>query len=81
MRGHGDALPPGWIARSWCAKRLIGTATVAGSFADIGHSESLAELQRRLIRRVRVSRVDVDDPEFRRALELLGIRLLEPESA
>jgi hypothetical protein len=152
IRGLGSALPPGCIDRSWCRTRLIGAATVSGIFADVGHSEWLAELQRalagrlrhygireldgaairlgaprrltqeisryvyerttprgtrafdgitylsrlgdefrnwalfepagasrqrRVIRRVRVSPIDVDHPEFRHALELLGIRLVE----
>jgi len=41
-------LPPGALHASWLENRLIGEATVAGSFADVGHSESLAELRRDL---------------------------------
>ena len=152
IRGVGTSLPPGCIDRSWCTSRRIGAATVAGAFADVGHSESLAELQkalaprirahglreldgaairlraprrltqeisryvyeqttprgtrafdgisylsrlgdefrnwalfepvasrprRRLVRRVRVTPIDSDHPDFRRALELLGIRFVE----
>lgn len=50
--GDDDALPPGCIDRSWWEARLIGSAALHGRFVDIGHSESLAELQRELAPRL-----------------------------
>jgi hypothetical protein len=43
-----DALPPGHLDAAWLDVRRIGEATVAGRFAEIGHSASLAELERAL---------------------------------
>jgi RES domain len=54
-RISGDAkgaLPPGHLDAAWLGVRRIGTATVAGRFAEIGHSESLAELERALAARL-----------------------------
>jgi hypothetical protein len=45
-------LPPGSLHVSWLENRMIGEASVAGSFADVGHSESLAELRRDLAGRL-----------------------------
>jgi RES domain len=39
------ALPPGDVPASWVTNRAMGTANLAGWFADVGHSESLAHLQ------------------------------------
>jgi hypothetical protein len=47
-----DALPPGWIDRAWWEARLVGEATVRGRFVDVGHSDSLAQLQRGLAARL-----------------------------
>jgi hypothetical protein len=46
------ALPPGHLDRSWLEVRCIGEATVRGSFAEIGHSESLARLHEKLTHRL-----------------------------
>jgi hypothetical protein len=46
------ALPPGHLPISWVTVRMVGTATVAGRFADIGHSQSLAYLQRAMTDRL-----------------------------
>ena len=48
----GSGLPPGHLDRSWLERRCIGEATVRGSFAEIGHSESLARLQKELAHRL-----------------------------
>jgi hypothetical protein len=42
------ARPPGHLDAAWLDVRRIGEAAVAGRFAEIGHSESLAELERAL---------------------------------
>jgi hypothetical protein len=39
------ALQPGQLPRSWVRTRRIGTATLEGDFADVGHSESLQWLR------------------------------------
>lgn len=47
-RIRGDdarVLPPGTLDASWLARRRVGEARIAGRFADIGHSESLARLR------------------------------------
>jgi hypothetical protein len=46
------ALAPGHVPASWLKGRMIGTATVAGVFADIGSSESLAHLREVLAARL-----------------------------
>jgi hypothetical protein len=46
------ALPPGHLDARWLAVRRIGSANVEGRFAEIGHSESLAELERALAARL-----------------------------
>jgi hypothetical protein len=43
-----DALPPGHLDAAWLDVRRAGAATVAGRFAELGHSTSLAELERAL---------------------------------
>ena len=30
--------PPGHVKRSWLSRRLMGTATVAGTFCEVGHT-------------------------------------------
>ena len=70
IRGPGDALPPGCIDRSWCDARRLGAASVSGSFADVGHSESLAELRRVLATQVRHHGI--------RELDAAAIRLRAP---
>ena len=53
ISGHDEgALPPGHVPRSWVTARMIGTATVAGRFADIGGSASLVHLQEALAARL-----------------------------
>ena len=53
ISGDGKgALPPGHLDAGWLAVRRIGSANVAGRFAEIGHSESLAELERALAARL-----------------------------
>lgn len=37
--------PPGAVPAAWLTKRVMGTATVAGDFADVGQSRSLAHLR------------------------------------
>lgn len=46
--GEDDAVPAGSVERSWLARRRMGVAEVAGCFIDIGHSGSLAVLNRAL---------------------------------
>jgi hypothetical protein len=46
------ALPPGHLDPRWLAVRRIGSANVAGRFAEIGHSDSLAGLERALAPRL-----------------------------
>ena len=54
IRGDArDALPPGHLHRAWLETRRIGEAAVAGTFVDLGHSATLAALQRRLAPRLR----------------------------
>ena len=43
---------PGVVSTAWLRKRAMGTATVVGSFADVGHSRSLGDLRRRLVARL-----------------------------
>ena len=53
IRGDDDrALRPGVLDASWLARRRVGEASVAGRFADIGHSESLARLRADLAKRL-----------------------------
>lgn len=60
------ALPPGSLDVSWLARRRMGEATVAGRFADIGHSESLAKLRADLGRHVvQYGLVDLDGAAIR----------------
>jgi hypothetical protein len=50
--GDGRFLAPGSLDASWLARRRLGEATVAGRFADVGHSASLAQIRRDLAGRV-----------------------------
>ena len=52
IRGEGDGLPPGCLDRSWWEARRIGAVSLRGSFADMGHAESLTHIQRDLAGRL-----------------------------
>ena len=52
IQGEGDGLPPGCLDRSWWDARRVGAVTLRGSFADIAHPDSLAEIQRELAGRL-----------------------------
>ena len=43
---------PGVIPADWLTRRAMGTATVVGGFADVGHSRSLEHLRTRLAARL-----------------------------
>jgi hypothetical protein len=45
ITGEDDGLQPGELPISWLQRRLVGSAKVSGTFADVGHSESLAYLR------------------------------------
>lgn len=47
-----DSVPPGTVPGSWLNGRLIGTAVLTGSFADVGRGRSIAFLRRQLAGRV-----------------------------
>jgi hypothetical protein len=67
VTGDDDgALPPGKLPASWLENRRHGEATVRGSFAEIGHSESLAVLRRDLAdRAIHYSLQDLDAAAIR----------------
>jgi hypothetical protein len=44
--------PPGHVKRSWVSRRMMGTATIAGTYCDIGHSKSVQHLRDALAARV-----------------------------
>lgn len=46
--GEEDSLAPGDVPAGWPRLRAVGRARVAGPFADVGHSRSLAFLRERL---------------------------------
>ena len=46
--GENDLVPPGVIPRGWFGERMMGSAQAHGRFADIGTSDSIASLRRRL---------------------------------
>lgn len=50
--GEDDTIPPGSVPASWVENRAISDATVARTFADVGHSDSLAYLHRVLTARL-----------------------------
>ena len=53
IHGEGDGgLPPGCLDRSWWEARRVGAVTLRGTFADMGHAESLAHIQRDLAGRL-----------------------------
>jgi len=53
MEGEDErSLGPGQLDPSWLERRRIGEASVEGRFADIGHSESLAQIRRDLASRI-----------------------------
>lgn len=61
-------LAPGHLPASWLEARRLGEAVVAGNFADVGHSESLARLRRDLAGRiVHHGLVDLDAAAIRLA--------------
>lgn len=70
--GDEDALPPGTVPRSWLERRCVGAAAVRGRFVDIGHSRSLATLNRAL------GRLAVE--HGLRELDAAAIRLSAPRS-
>jgi len=49
---EGRALAPGQLDVSWLYRRRLGEASIQGRFADVGHSESLAQIRRDLASRV-----------------------------
>ena len=53
IEGEDDVIAhPGELDVSWLAKRRLARANIAGRFADVGHSESLAQLRKELAARV-----------------------------
>lgn len=48
IEGEDDFPPPGQVPEEWFENRLIGSARAHGTFADVGSSESIAALRRRL---------------------------------
>jgi hypothetical protein len=50
--GEGEGVAPGCIDRSWCQARALGSITLRGSFADVGHPDSLDRIQRDLAGRL-----------------------------
>jgi hypothetical protein len=60
-------IAPGLVPAEWLEHRCIGRAGHAGSFADVGHSDSLAHLRVALAERVLHHRLgDLDGSELRR---------------
>ena len=51
-----DAAPPtqpaGHLKRSWLSRRMMGSATIAGAYCDIGHSDSVQHLRDALAARI-----------------------------
>ena len=52
IHGEGEGLPPGCLDRSWWTARRVGAVVLRGTFADVGHAESLARIQRDLAGRL-----------------------------
>lgn len=52
IEGENDTLPAGRVPLSWVTERLIGEATIQGTFADVGQSQSLVYLRRVLAARL-----------------------------
>lgn len=46
--GDDDTVPAGTVHRSWLRRRRLGAAHVRGTFADVGHSRSIAALHQAL---------------------------------
>lgn len=70
--GEDDTSPAGSVERAWLARRLMGNARVGGRFADVGHSESLAHLNRTLC--------DVTSALGLEELDAAAVRRAEPRS-
>ncbi|NNL85259.1 MAG: RES domain-containing protein, partial [Myxococcales bacterium] len=52
IEGDDPFQAPGALDPSWLERRCVGTAQATGSFVDVGHSRSLAELRRLLASRL-----------------------------
>jgi hypothetical protein len=66
-RDFPPPLPPGAVPVEWCATRVVGSARHAGTFADVGSSESLAHLRAALAARaLHYGFDDLDAGELRR---------------
>ncbi len=50
--GEVDAILPGTVPASWCRRRMVSRALLAGEYADVGHHESLAHLNLELAHEV-----------------------------
>jgi RES domain len=50
--GAPPTQPPGHVKRSWLSRRLLGAATIAGTYCDVGHSESVRHLRDALAPRI-----------------------------
>jgi hypothetical protein len=48
IAGENDFIPPGIVPGEWFDKRVMGSATAQGIFADIGASDWIATLRRKL---------------------------------
>jgi hypothetical protein len=65
--GFPAPLAPGAVPAEWCAKRVVGSARHTGTFADVGRSESLAQLRSALAARaLHYGFDDLDAGELRR---------------
>ena len=49
---ESSGLPPGSVPASWLDRRVVGESDIAGDFADVGASESLAAIRRDLASRL-----------------------------
>jgi hypothetical protein len=59
--------PPGRVKRSWLARRLMGSATMTGTYCDIGHSDSVLYLREALAHRIlHFGLDDLDGSDLRR---------------
>lgn len=52
IAAEADAIPPGMVPASWLRRRVMGEASVLGTFAHVGRSRSLAHLRRLLAARL-----------------------------
>ena len=48
IAGENDFIPPGVVPREWFQERVMGSANAHGRFADIGASEWISTLRRKL---------------------------------